>query len=251
MYSIFLFAHQDDEYGVYHSLLNKINKSNDNVLCLYLTNGGNASKYRNKESLRVLSKLGLEKKQVFFLGDELKIEDGKLIYNLSLAFERVLKIFKSLNNIDKIYVPAWEGGHPDHDASHVIGLTASKIIGIEKRVRQFSLYNGYKIAYPFFRVMYPLKKNGKIYVKTIPLLQSFKLLILIFNYKSQLKTWIGLFPFVLFSYLFIKKEYLQGVNLNRIYEKPHNHKLYYEHRKFADWNEVNNLINSFLKLIKL
>ena len=55
MKSVFLFSHQDDEYGIYHTLLRQVDKRQD-IRCVYLTDGGIKSKQRNKESLKVLLK---------------------------------------------------------------------------------------------------------------------------------------------------------------------------------------------------
>ena len=58
---------------------------------------------------------------------------------------------------DEVYLPAWEGGHQDHDAGHLLGLS---LAAPGLRLRQFPLYQGAGLPGPFFRVMAPLPGNG-------------------------------------------------------------------------------------------
>ena len=67
----YIFAHQDDEMGVFNKILDDIKKEKE-VFIIYLTNGiTNITKKllsikRKKESTTVLQKIGLKKK-IFFL----------------------------------------------------------------------------------------------------------------------------------------------------------------------------------------
>ena len=69
--SIFLFAHQDDEFGIFQKILDELEAGNL-VCCAYLTNGAlgpDLANRRNRESLTVLLKLGVDVKNIFFAGD--------------------------------------------------------------------------------------------------------------------------------------------------------------------------------------
>ena len=61
------------------------------------------------------------------------------------------------------FVPAWEGGHPDHDLLHAVAvqLLASARNRLEI-VRQYPLYHGYRCYGPLFRVLSPLPENGPV-----------------------------------------------------------------------------------------
>ena len=61
--------HQDDEIHVAGGLIEKFNKDNDIYIC-YTTNGDyiNLAKYRYKEAIKSLKKLGVEKNKIYFLG---------------------------------------------------------------------------------------------------------------------------------------------------------------------------------------
>ena len=242
--NIFLFPHQDDEIGVFNELSNKIFNRED-VWCVYLTDGGVKAEQRNKESLRVLKKIGIKPEQILFQGQTLDIKDGTLANNLKLATDWLLPFIQSLGDIERIYVPAWEGGHPDHDALHALTIVTANYIGLVDRVRQFSLYNGFQRHHPLFRVMFPLEGNGQAEQKKISMINRLKFIRMCLSYPSQAKSWLGLFPFVAYTYWFGGFQSLQKVKLERLYMRPHDGQLYYESRGFATWENMQSLIKEF------
>lgn len=243
--SIFLLPHQDDEFGVFHSISREILKKKD-VWCIFFTHGSDIDDLRNQESLKVLCQMGVEPEKILFQGLKLNIKDGTIVNNLKAASDWLLSFLQSLNNIDYIFTPAWEGGHPDHDALHAVTIFVTLKLNILDHVRQFPLYNAFNCRPPFFRVISPLKENGDIERESISKIKAFKFIKLCFGYRSQIKTWIGLLPFVVFSYIFIGKQHLQKVSIKRLSERPHKGKLYYENRKFDTWENMQILINKYL-----
>jgi LmbE family N-acetylglucosaminyl deacetylase len=242
--SLFFFAHQDDEFGVFQKINDEIFLGNE-VYCIYLTTGVKgvqSSSIRNSESISVLSKLGVKKENIIFSGDKLRISDGKLIDSLFQAKKWLKSFLIKAEEICSIYIPAWEGGHHDHDALHAIVVLASKELGILDKVWQFPLYNAYMCRRPFFRVLLPLHSNGPICITKIKILNRANYIFQILEYRSQLLTWVGLMPFVLIHYLFSGAQSLQKVQSSRILERPHIGQLYYESRKFSKWEYVNQKI---------
>jgi hypothetical protein len=247
--AIYFFAHQDDEFGVFHQIKKDFNNKS-NIFCVYLTSGviGNDSpKIRNIESAKVLQKLGVQAKNIIFAGAKLGIDDGNLINNLKKAEVYVKKILKKVNGTPKIYFPAWEGGHPDHDSLHAVVSKIVYIKNIQNSAYQFPLYNAYNRYWKFFSVLTPLEENGITIIDNISWLDRIYFLRLIFYYHSQYLSWIGLFPFVLLNYLFIGIQFLQPISLKRVELKPHKGLLYYEKRNFAKWINVSKKIRFFLK----
>lgn len=238
--ALFLFAHQDDEFGVFQKILDERQKGH-RVCCAYLTDGvsnGVSSPRRNRESLSVLMQLGVQEQDVFFMGNELSIPDAELPEHLETAANWIRDWLSGFSQVATICVPAWEGGHHDHDALHAITVTISDKNGLLECVRQFSLYNGYGCVGPLFRVCVPLPLNGEIENIGIPWGNRFRFLRYCLSYPSQTKTWIGLFPFVMFHYLFSGKQVLQPVSVDRIQNRPHEGQLYYEKRGFSTWEDM-------------
>ena len=246
--AIFFFAHQDDEFGVFQSILNE-QQARRKIVCVYLTNGvvsGKkiSSEVRNSESRGILKKINVQMQDVYFAGDDIPIKDGKLPQSLKLAETWIGKWIEQFSNIRSIYTTAWEGGHQDHDALYALVVNIATKKNLLHCVKQFSLYNSFRLGGPFFRVLSPLQANGKIESTIIPWANRFRFLTYCLSYTSQMKTWLGLFPFVFFHYLFFGKQYLQSVSIEIIEQRPHEGKLYYEKRNFFTWKEMQEAIKS-------
>jgi len=233
-HSIFLLAHQDDESGCFHLIKNR-SLHGDEITIFYLTSGtydGSDSLKRNLESVKVLLKLGVQEKNIIFINRNTYSPDGKLPENLNSVFNKIINILKEKPNIDGLYFMAWEGGHQDHDAAHLIGVALAKKFNIVKSAYQFPLYTGIGLRGKFFRLFKPILGNGKPFFLNIPWSDRIKYLNLSLSYPSQIKTWIGLFPFFFIHYIFFGTQILQPISLFRVRVRPHSGKLFYE-RKFS------------------
>jgi len=219
------------------------------VFCAYLTDGvfeGESSLRRNRESLGVLTKLGVQEEDILFVGHTLAIPDGSLPDHLKIASEWIVSWLNRYPTVTAIYLPAWEGGHHDHDALHAIGVIVAEDAGLMKVVRQFPLYNGYKCGGPLFRVFLPLPMNGDIERKKIPWINRLRFLRYCLSYPSQMTTWLGLFPFALLHYCFYGTQELQTVSRERIGYRPHSGPLYYERRGFSTWEKMSNTLTGWI-----
>lgn len=239
---LFLFAHQDDEFGVFH-MIDESRRQGRRVVCAYLTRGVNGiASQRNRESLHVLGKQGVDTQDVAFAGDLLGIDDAKLHLSLDAAGAWIHEWISSYTTINRIYVTAWEGGHHDHDMLHGLTACITHRLGLMEKVRQFALYNHERCPGPLFKVLSPLKDNGPVDFYRIKFRKRLAYLGLCLEYPSQRKTWIGLFPFVLLHYLLDGRQALQHISMERLGQRPHSGTLYYEQRGFFDWNRMNDTL---------
>lgn len=248
--NIFYFlAHQDDEFGCFIKLDQDISFANTYVF--YLTSGGNNISKRNrlsnrdKESLKTLKKLGLKKQNIFFLGRELNIDHYSLYLNLEKVYKKINKIIKKIGKPNSIITHSWEGGHEDHDACNLIGRKIAFNYKIVKKSFQFSQYNAYQTKLLFFKVFNQIdnKKGKKFYTKFKRRIFFIRLL---FIYSSQIKIWLGLYPFIIFHYLFRGYNYMEKLNNDKFIKKPHSEKLLYEIRKFCSFKKFRNKTKFFL-----
>lgn len=244
--ALFLFCHQDDEFAVYHQILLERSRRR-RVICFYLTSGvpygGNPDR-RNAESLAVLQELGVMREDIHFVGQQLGISDGHLLDHLPTALSWLRTVFVEHNDTANLYIPAWEGGHPDHDALHFLSVKICSDLGILNVVRQFSLYNAANCVWKFFRVLSPLTENGSVLTGSISWSNRIRFARHSLRYPSQWRSWLGLFPFYLFHLMVNGKQYLQGVSPERIFQRPHAGKLYYERRNFATWHHMQACTNN-------
>lgn len=245
---VFLFAHQDDEFGAYASIHNAL-RLGKRVLCIFFTDGtfnGQSSTRRNKESMRVLTRLGVPEENIHFLGGLFSIPDGRLHKYLDPAFSASVEILKASGQIDRLHILAWEGGHQDHDSVHVIGVALAVVLNVVERTVQFSLYNGAALHGPFFRVFAPLPDNGEVTRSKVPWADRLKYLRYCTWYRSQVKSWVGLFPFVLWHYLVSGEHRQQPINVRRLNESPHSGRPLYERRGFLSQQELFDELRPFL-----
>lgn len=237
---LFLFAHQDDEFGVLHQIEMEL-KSGASVYCAYVTSGvssGADARRRNVESRNVLESLGVDPTQILFQGEKLNIPDGQVLMNVGTLGKWLNVWTQQHQPLRTIYVPAWEGGHPDHDVLHAVTIQTMQSGSSKVKIWQYPLYNGDGLGWGLFKVLTPLPLNGDVFLQRIPWPARWRHLMLCLSYVSQTKSWIGLYPFVLWHYLTRGCQSLQPISHTRLLEPPHSGQLYYEFRGFAEWGRV-------------
>lgn len=238
--ALFLFAHQDDEFGVFQRIAD-CRRRGLRVACAYFTDGATGrvtAAQRNGESRAVLARLGVAMEDIAFAGEELGIGDAHLPQQLAPASRWLQRWLDRFGNIDSLHVTAWEGGHHDHDALHALAVGAAEQRGLLERTWQYPLYQAKGLPGPLFRVLAPLPENGPATRWTMPWGARARYLRYCLSYPSQRGTWIGLFPFVLLHYLARGVQQLQPVAPERIGQRPHAGPLYYEKRAFFTWDQM-------------
>lgn len=246
MRDVFLFAHQDDEFGVFEVIAQSV-AAGRRPLCLYLTNGdfgGQDIALRNAESRRVLGALGVAPADCRFLGEAAGISDGTLIRHLTQAYAALRRELAGAEPVANLYALAWEGGHPDHDAVHVLAAALlHELPGAN--AWQFPLYHGQGLPGPLFRVLAPLAVNGPVRRLAISRARSWRYLRLCLGYPSQWRIWLGLLPFVVLHYLCGGGQSLQRLDPARSAARPHAGSLLYERRGVCDYTRFETLARRF------
>jgi len=242
--ALFLFAHQDDEFGVFARIEKEL-RAGRRVRCAYITDGAVTADpdLRDAESRAVLQKLGVSTHDIFFMGRQLGIGDGHLHSSVDVLSGWLNAFLDMQPLIVACFVPAWEGGHPDHDLLHAVAVRLFAARGCLEIVRQYSLYHGLGCIGPLFHVLSPLPQNGPVELQAISWRDRLRYLRFCLSYPSQWRSWVGLFPFVLLRYLSAGFQQLQHVSIPRLGERPHEGPLYYESRGFADWSTLREVLN--------
>lgn len=234
--SLFFMPHQDDEFGVFHQIEHEL-KAGRWVRCVFVTDGSATADpdRRDRESRTVLRQLGVADDDMLFIGRQLAIKDGQMHQHVSAFVDWLDAFFTAHPDIHACFVPAWEGGHPDHDIIHATVIELAAARAIPGRIWQFPLYNGLRCPGPLFRAMSPLAENGPVERQPIAWPNRLRYLKFCLGYPSQWRSWVGLLPFVGGHYLFSGTQPLQPVNRQRLAQRPHQGPLYYEKRGFLDW----------------
>lgn len=205
MSELYVFAHQDDEVAIATRVARNAKAG---VVCAFLTDGG-APGVRNDESRAVLASLGVH--DVVFVG----LADGTLVEHLEDAYAALAGL-----EFDQIVTLAWEGGHQDHDAAHLVALALAVARGV--RCLEFPLYHGKGLPRPFYRVMAPLRggETTKLSMREVWWRAR-----LSWRYRSQRRTWLGLIVPMLF-----RGEVVAEASAERVLRPPHEGRLLYERR---------------------
>lgn len=229
---LFLLAHQDDEVFIAPRISYELSRG-ARLLFVYLTSGvgvGASSNERDNESRACLMRLGVEEEQIIFLGTDSRIADGHLVKHLEQCFFSLVEKIRG-HSFDEIYVPSWEGGHQDHDATFLLGLALARRLDLEDSIWQFYLYNGFRTRGRFFRVFCPLPVARRRRQRRLNLSEGLLTLRSILAFKSQRKTWLGLFPQTLIHFLFLGNEVFDHATAEQILAPPHEGRLLYERWK--------------------
>lgn len=229
MTTVFLFAHQDDEIGVFHEITDTVAR-NERAVCVYLTNGawaGVQPEQRNAESSAVLRRLGVMAEDIKFVGTRLSIPDGSLVECLDQCLESILAEVQALGDVTRVIVPAWEGGHHDHDAAHLIALAVANHVGLIETSWQYPFYRAPAIRF-FLSLAAPLEANGPVTVRPMGWRERIGYLAMLRRYRSQWPVMLRLGPLLAWSYLTNGTQKLQKLNVQRAFEIPMAQPLLYE-----------------------
>lgn len=232
-----IFAHPDDEFAVFPWLRWAVGERR-RIELVWLTDGGWGGQdvvRRQRESRAVLAGMGIDPALMCFWGAEWAIPDGNLYRCLDSTMPELLRRFGTPGVGGEILMPAWEGGHHDHDAGHLAGIHIALSRGA--RMYQYSLYHGEGLAGPWFKVLSPLMANGPIEVLPTSLGERLHCAVLCLGFRSQWKSFLGLLPFYLLRMLSSKAFVRQPVDPRRTAQRPHEGAMLYERRGGPYWAE--------------
>lgn len=240
--SLFLFAHQDDEFGAFDLIRRAA--SEGRAICAYFTDGANGATAarRNLESMSVLQRLGVHRDDVHFLGEAHGIPDCRLFEHLEVCAAAFSRLLAQVDEFSPVYIPAWEGGHHDHDGLHAVAALLLFERGMLGRAYQFPLYHANGCIGPFFRVLTPLAGNGDVLATPLRWRDRCRYVRHCLRYPSQAKSWLGLLPFVALCLMLRGRQTLQLVDAERVRHRPHPGRLYYEKREFLEYGALERAI---------
>lgn len=229
---LFVFAHQDDEYAAFPWLLEEC-ASGEEVACVYLTDGaahGAPPVVRDAETRAALQAIGIDDDAVAMLAAAGgRTADGQL----------AARSLEALNSVEdwleytalaphRVYAPSYEGGHPDHDAAHLIAAVVASNRGIVSEAWHFSIYNAYRRPSPFFTTMRQIDSSMPSRAATMPFRMRWRATWLCSHYRSQWRTWLGLLPGAVYARLIAHRERVVQFDLPRLEKRPHQGELLYE-----------------------
>lgn len=135
---LFVFAHPDDDVFI-SGLMKRLILSDIEIHGVWLTSGGylGGQEHRETELRQAISVLGLPPERTALL----RFPDLGLIDSMDRAAVQLSAILTDYRP-QNVFVTAFEGGHPDHDATNFIVYEARFRAGLNCRLFEFPLYNG-------------------------------------------------------------------------------------------------------------
>lgn len=244
---VFLVAHQDDEFMV-APIIADAKRAGRNLKIVFLTNGdgGAASPAtRNRESLNFLSSISVGMTEVAFLGELLSVSDGQLFRRLGDVHDALLHILTAMEPISTIYVHAWEGGNPDHDAAYALACGLAAILHIPNPILQVPFYRAPRRGPLPFVLFAPLSENGPTAFYRVGIIDRLRRLAYIRYYPSQRRTFLVFFPLLILDALLKPGIPIQFASPARLSERPMPSMLRYEKICYISFSDMAPFIEAY------
>lgn len=245
--TLLLCAHHDDEFFVLPWLKREA-AAGTRILAAFLTYGsiyGADAEVRATESRGVLQSLGVKPDDLLLVGRDADVFDGELPAKAEPAL-RALHAVLGDCKIERILVPAWEGGHPDHDAGQVVGAALARRLG--SKLYEYPAYNGRGLPWHFGRVMEFPDAGGDAQVMRLGFKEGWWAVRCGFAYRSQWRSFRWILPGAINKYLLARRLLLRPVPANRDYRlAPHRGQLLYERRTPFRFTQFRETLRPFLQ----
>jgi LmbE family N-acetylglucosaminyl deacetylase len=222
---LLLLAHPDDEFFILPAIQH-INSAGAKVLILFLTDGsayGVEPENRIEESRNVLAQWGVHPQSIASIGIKLKVADLTLHRNFEASYAAVIEAIKGYS-IELIITHSWEGGHPDHDAAHLIGVRLARDLRRSRSIYEFSAYNLWRRWWPFIRCMSLINEEHDEeschLARRTSLFTAVRWTKSVLGYRSQWRTFLQLMPFCLPQLVWWRRVPLRLVPESRDYNLP-------------------------------
>lgn len=251
--TVIVLAHQDDDIA-FAPLIWRLKASGGPLRIVYLTDGSAgrvSSSVRDGECRRALAALGVVPSEILFLGSDLAIPDLALFRTLDRAYEGLVAALGPVQAMGDIYTLAWEGGHIDHDAAHLVTAAFAHARGRLDRAWQVPFYRTADRGPPWFSLFAPLAANGP--VTEVPLTRGEALLraTLMRFYPSQWRVLSGLAPGLLWHGATATASKAQRLRPERLRGRPTPQPLFYERGGRTSFDEFSAHAGAFLSAKRL
>lgn len=243
---LYLLAHPDDDLWV-RPLIAR-NPARAHIAYLSASDGGGRFlvEVRAREVKACLAPLHVAPERISFIGADNGIPDGHLHEHLEKAYAAVERHAASVGPIGRIITHAWEGGHPDHDACHLVAGATARKLGIAEHSLAVPGYRRPASGFPPFIVFAPLAGNGAIDRLSLSMGERLGVVRSMFSYPSQWKTFVGLGPLIAGHAVFGSGLPLQSLAASRAPERPQTTTLLFEQRNGLSFEAFSSACAAFV-----
>lgn len=234
--AVYVLAHFDDEYCALPLIWEAARQGLEQRF-IYLADYRDAGlgARRLAETRRFLQRQGIAPDAVVPLGLGGGAYDQSLHRSVDLVFPRLLDAVAA-TPVARLVVPAWEGGHMDHDACAFMASRLAPRVGAPE-IRQFTLYNGPGLPGPLLRGGAPLPQNGAVTPLRLTAAERLRWMAAVRAFPSQAYAWSGIWP-VMFAGELRRGFGWQALAAARVEARPHDGTLFYERMFKVPYAEV-------------
>jgi hypothetical protein len=180
---------------------------------------------RHAETLAFLAAQGIAPTAQVHLGAGTGWWDGELCKHAGAAFEALQRA--APGPVERVVVPAWEGGHPDHDVCAALGVGLAAARG-GAPVDQVPLYQGKGLPWILYRASRPIAENGAAREIALRGRDWRRWFGSVRAFPSQLHVWAALVPNMALTFAQQRAFRYQALAPARLAERPHTGPLHYE-----------------------
>ena len=233
---LYILAHFDDEYCCLPMIWQAVREGRAQRF-FYLADYRDAAlgQRRLAETRAFLAAQGVDPAAVEPISLGTGVFDGGLHRAVATLFEKVAAAARQAP-VEAIVVPAWEGGHMDHDTCAYLATRLAPLIG-DPPIRQFSLYNGPGLPGPLLHGSAPLRENGPVERVRLSPAAWLRWMAAVRHFPSQLYAWSGIWP-AMFWTMARRGFGWQRLTAARVGERPHAGPLFYERMFGVAYAEV-------------
>ena len=223
---VYVLAHFDDEYCALPLVRRAVAQGREQLF-VHVVDYRNPKMAvrRRRETEAFLAGQGVPASAVLHLGAATGWFDGELHRHAGPAYEALKRAVPG--PVERVVVPAWEGGHPDHDICAAMGVKLAAERG-GAPVDQVCLYQGKDLPWILYRASSPLAENGPAREVRLSAGEWARWLAAVGAFPSQLKAWSGLLPGMAMTFARQGCFRYQTLDPKRIGERPHAGGLLYE-----------------------
>jgi LmbE family N-acetylglucosaminyl deacetylase len=250
MSAIYILAHFDDEYCAL-PLIWQAAREGVPQRFIYLADYRDTklAVRRLAETRVFLARQGIAADAVLPLGLGAGAYDQSVHLSAARLFPKLARAVDEAGRVTRLVVPAWEGGHMDHDACAYLAVRLAERIGAPE-IRQFSLYNGPGLPGPLLRGGAPLPQNGPGTRIRLSPGEWARWMAGVRAFPSQTYAWSGIWP-AMFAGLVRRGFVWQTLAPGRVEARPHDGALFYERMFKTPYDEVRRALDAAVPALTL
>lgn len=242
--TLFILAHPDDDVFV-RPLIGRA-RAAEGALVAYLTREPGGDRRRRAEATAALAKIGLRPEDMSFPGIDVAVDDGTALERLRDLHAALRRIVDARGPIGSVVTHAWEGGHPDHDAAHLLALRIARAAGVADRSRSVLFYRAADRGPLPIAVATPPPGAVGFTREPISLAEGFGMLAAIRHYPSQYRIFLGLGPLLAARLATVRGIVVQPLSASVAPARPHGGRLLGEERYGRPFETIARIASAFL-----